>query len=73
VLVEGGSEIAAAFLKAGLVDRLSVYRAGAVLGADGRSAIGALGLDQLGFAPRLSLVSVRSLGGDVVESWRSPA
>jgi diaminohydroxyphosphoribosylaminopyrimidine deaminase/5-amino-6-(5-phosphoribosylamino)uracil reductase len=73
VLVEGGGEIAAAFLKAGLVDRLSVYRAGAVLGADGRSAIGALGLEQLDFAPRLSLVSVRTLGGDIVESWRAPA
>ena len=40
VLVEGGGQIAAAFLKAGLIDRITSYRAGVVLGADGRSAVG---------------------------------
>jgi diaminohydroxyphosphoribosylaminopyrimidine deaminase/5-amino-6-(5-phosphoribosylamino)uracil reductase len=73
VLIEGGGEIAAAFLKAGLVDWLTVYRAGLVLGADGRSAVAALGLERLDFAPRLSLVSARIVGGDTVESWRRPA
>jgi diaminohydroxyphosphoribosylaminopyrimidine deaminase/5-amino-6-(5-phosphoribosylamino)uracil reductase len=73
VLVEGGGEIAATFLKAGLVDRLSVYRAGLFLGGDGRSAVAGLGLGRLGSAPRLSLVSTRIVGGDTVESWRRPA
>jgi diaminohydroxyphosphoribosylaminopyrimidine deaminase/5-amino-6-(5-phosphoribosylamino)uracil reductase len=69
VLVEGGGQVAAAFLKAGLVDRITSYRAGLVLGADGRSAVGELGLGQLDFAPRFRLVSARSLQGDTVESW----
>jgi diaminohydroxyphosphoribosylaminopyrimidine deaminase/5-amino-6-(5-phosphoribosylamino)uracil reductase len=69
VLVEGGGEVAAAFLKAGLIDRITSYRAGLILGGDGRSAVGALGLQRLGFAPRFRLVSARRLQGDTVESW----
>jgi diaminohydroxyphosphoribosylaminopyrimidine deaminase / 5-amino-6-(5-phosphoribosylamino)uracil reductase len=70
VLVEGGGQVAAAFLKAGLVDRLSIYRAGCALGADSRSAVGPLGLQKLDFAPRFSLVSSRIVGDDTLETWR---
>jgi len=73
VLVEGGGQVAAAFLKAGLIDRITSYRAGVVLGADGRSAVGELGFNQLDFAPRFRLVSARSLQGDTVESWTREA
>ncbi len=69
VLVEGGGEVAAAFLKAGLVDRISSYRAGIVLGGDGRSAVGELGINRLDFAPRFRLVSARLLNGDTLETW----
>jgi diaminohydroxyphosphoribosylaminopyrimidine deaminase/5-amino-6-(5-phosphoribosylamino)uracil reductase len=69
VLVEGGGQVAAAFLKAGLIDRITSYRAGVILGADGRSAVGELGFNQLDFAPRFRLISARSLQGDTVESW----
>ena len=69
VLVEGGGEVAAAFLKAGLVDRISSYRAGLVLGGDGRSAVAAIGTHRLDFAPRFRLDSARSLLGDTLESW----
>lgn len=69
VLVEGGGQVAAAFLKAGLIDRITSYRAGVVLGADGRPAVGELGFNRLDFAPRFRLVSARSLQGDTVESW----
>ena len=69
VLVEGGGQVAAAFLKAGLIDRITSYRAGIVLGGDGRSAVGPLAFDRLDFAPRFRLVSARSLQGDTVESW----
>lgn len=69
VLVEGGGQVAAAFLKARLVDRITSYRAGLVLGADGRSAVGELGFDRLDFAPRFKLVSSRKVQGDTVESW----
>ena len=73
VLVEGGGQVAAAFLKAGLIDRITSYRAGLVLGADGRSAVGELGFNQLDFAPRFRLVSARRLQGDTVESWTREA
>jgi diaminohydroxyphosphoribosylaminopyrimidine deaminase/5-amino-6-(5-phosphoribosylamino)uracil reductase len=69
VLVEGGGQVAASFLKAGLVDRISLYRAGLVLGGDGRSAVGELGFNRLDFAPRFRLVSARSRAGDMVETW----
>lgn len=70
VLVEGGGQVAAAFLKAGLVDRISSYRAGLVLGEDGRSAVGGLEFARLSSAPRFRLVSARSLQGDTLETWR---
>ena len=73
VLIEGGGQVAAAFLKAGLIDRITHYRAGLVMGADSRSAVGPMALDRLGFAPRFSLISARAVGGDTVESWRRDA
>lgn len=73
VLIEGGGQVAAAFLKAGLVDRLSAYRAGMLLGGDSRSAVGDLGLDKLDFAPRFSLVSRRAVGADTLETWHRGA
>jgi diaminohydroxyphosphoribosylaminopyrimidine deaminase/5-amino-6-(5-phosphoribosylamino)uracil reductase len=73
VLVEGGGQVAAAFLKAGLIDRITSYRAGLILGAEGRSAVGELGFNRLDFAPRFRLVSARALQGDTVESWTREA
>lgn len=70
VLVEGGGQVAASFLKAGLIDRISAYRAGLVLGADGRSAVGELALPHLHSAARFSLLSSRVVGGDTLECWR---
>ena len=69
LLVEGGGEVAAAFLAANLVDRLSVFRGGRLLGGDSRSAVAALGLEKLDFAPRFTLVSSRTVAGDTLESW----
>jgi len=73
VLIEGGGEVAASFLGAGLVDRVTSYQAGLLLGADSRSAVGPLGLEKLGFATRFRLVSARPLAGDVVETWHRAA
>ena len=73
LLVEGGGEVAASFLQAGLVDHLSLYRAGIVLGGDSRSAVADLGLEKVSSAPRFTLDSVRVLGGDTLESWRRGA
>jgi diaminohydroxyphosphoribosylaminopyrimidine deaminase/5-amino-6-(5-phosphoribosylamino)uracil reductase len=73
VLVEGGGQVSASFLQAGLIDGISSYRAGLVLGADSRSAVGQLALARLGFAPRFRLVSTRQLAGDTLETWRREA
>src|SRR5262245_55344120 len=69
VLVEGGGEVAASLFKAGLVDRISSYRAGLVLGGDSRPAVAGLALQRLDFAPRFTLVSSRIVDGDTLESW----
>jgi len=70
VVVEGGGRVAASFLKAGLVDRVTSYRAGLVLGGDSRSAVGGLDLAGLGSAPRFRLVAARPVQGDTLETWR---
>lgn len=46
LMVEGGAETAAAFLKAGLVDRLLLYRAPILMGR-GKACLADIGLDQL--------------------------
>lgn len=47
VLLEGGASTAAAFLKADRVDRLFVYRAPILLGADARAGVGPLPIASL--------------------------
>ena len=69
VLCEGGGQLAAGLLAAGLVDELVGYTAGVVLGGDGRAAIGPLGLQHLTDAPRFRLAETRPLGGDLFHRW----
>ncbi len=67
LLIEGGAGVAGAFLRAGLVDRIVWYRAGLVIGGDGRPAvepIGALRLDEM---PRWRRAELRRIGDDVME------
>lgn len=69
VFCEGGGSFAAALLAAGLVDELIGFTAGLALGAEGRPAIGALGLDRLADAPRFALAETRTLGPDILHRW----
>jgi diaminohydroxyphosphoribosylaminopyrimidine deaminase/5-amino-6-(5-phosphoribosylamino)uracil reductase len=66
VLVEGGAEVAAAFLDAGLVDRVAVFLAPLLLG--GRAAPSLLGGGgrELKRAVDLDALEVRHLGGDLL-------
>ncbi|AJP74673.1 riboflavin biosynthesis protein RibD [Sphingomonas hengshuiensis] len=69
LLVEGGAETAAAFVRAGLVDRLLLYRAPILLGA-GKPALGDLGLVSLASAHgRWRLSDTQMLGSDRVEVY----
>ncbi|RUS63341.1 bifunctional diaminohydroxyphosphoribosylaminopyrimidine deaminase/5-amino-6-(5-phosphoribosylamino)uracil reductase RibD [Pseudorhodobacter sp. E13] len=70
VFCEGGAGLAAALIRAGLVDEVITFTAGAFIGAEGRSALGALGLAALSDAPRLRLVSQQAVGGDMQSIWR---
>jgi len=71
LLVEGGARTAAAFLRAGLVDRLLVYRAPILIGG-GIAALGDIGLADLGAAHgRWRIVDARQLGSDRVEVYET--
>jgi diaminohydroxyphosphoribosylaminopyrimidine deaminase/5-amino-6-(5-phosphoribosylamino)uracil reductase len=66
VLVEGGAELAAGLLQAGLVDVLALFLAPRLLGGDGRPLLGPLGVTALDAAPQLLETSVREVGPDVL-------
>jgi diaminohydroxyphosphoribosylaminopyrimidine deaminase/5-amino-6-(5-phosphoribosylamino)uracil reductase len=70
LLVEGGGTIAAALLRAGLVDRLVWMRAPFAIGGDGIAALAALGLGALADAPRFALIASEIAGGDLIETYR---
>lgn len=70
VFCEGGAGLAAALIRAGLVDDLVMFSAGAMIGEDGRAALGPLGLGALADAPRLTLLGQSAVGGDVMTHWR---
>ena len=63
VFLEGGPTLAAAFLRAGLVDEIVVYVAPLLLGA-GRSAVGDLGITTIGGAFRPRVTDITVLDGD---------
>jgi len=69
LLVEGGAETAAAFLREGLVDRMLLYRAPILIGT-GKAALGDLGLADLASAHgRWRLTDTRMLGSDRLEVY----
>ncbi len=69
ILVEGGAATAAAFLKAGLVDRLLLYRAPITIGA-GRASLGDIGLDRMDDAHgQWRRTDTRQLGSDTLDIY----
>jgi diaminohydroxyphosphoribosylaminopyrimidine deaminase/5-amino-6-(5-phosphoribosylamino)uracil reductase len=69
LMVEGGAQAASAFLKAGLVDRLMLYRAPIVLGA-GKACLADIGLGALEEAHgQWRRVDARPLGKDSLEVY----
>ncbi len=71
LMVEGGAQTASAFLAAGLVDRLLIYRAPVLLGG-GTPAVGKIGHDTLekAFAQGLQMHDRRQLGSDTLEVYQ---
>jgi diaminohydroxyphosphoribosylaminopyrimidine deaminase/5-amino-6-(5-phosphoribosylamino)uracil reductase len=54
LLVEGGGQIAAALLRADLVDRIAWFHAPAVMGGDGWPSVQAFGIETLAAMPRFT-------------------
>jgi diaminohydroxyphosphoribosylaminopyrimidine deaminase / 5-amino-6-(5-phosphoribosylamino)uracil reductase len=69
LLVEGGAETAAAFLRAGLVDRLILYRAPILIGG-GKACLGDIGRGSVAAAHgQWQLSDARQLGSDRMEVY----
>ena len=73
IFCEGGGALAASLLAADLVDELVVFSAGLALGAEGRPALGAMGIDSLSAAPRFVLRETQQVGADAMHRWRRAA
>ena len=71
IFLEGGGQLAASFLREGLIDRIEWFRAPIVLGDEGRPALGALGVERLADAPRFNRIEARALGADLWERYVS--
>ncbi|MDP6344262.1 MAG: bifunctional diaminohydroxyphosphoribosylaminopyrimidine deaminase/5-amino-6-(5-phosphoribosylamino)uracil reductase RibD [Alphaproteobacteria bacterium] len=69
LLVEGGAGVATSLLTAGLADRLAWFRAPSLIGADGLSVTGALGVEAIEQLRRFQRVAVERIGDDVLESY----
>ena len=72
ILSEGGSTVAAALVRAGLVDDLALFNGAALIGAEGHAALGPLSLTALADAPRPTLRETQVLGPDLFSLWQMP-
>jgi len=72
LFVEGGGQVAASFLRCGLVDALEWFRAPMVIGGEGRPGVGALTLSALSDAARFRRLDVQVLGDDLWERYGRP-
>ena len=69
VLVEGGGELAAALLRADLVDRVAWFHAPKVMGGEGIPAALGLGVESVDQAPQFRRVEIMEVGEDVFETY----
>jgi len=71
LLIEGGGQVAASFLRVAAVDRLEWFRAPLLLGGDGRPCVAALALAKLAEAPKFRRLDVQSVGEDLWERYEA--
>ena len=70
LLIEGGAQVAASALRAGVVDKVVFFYAPKILGGDGISMIGGLGISELNDAVFLKQIKMKRLGDEfVVEGY----
>jgi diaminohydroxyphosphoribosylaminopyrimidine deaminase/5-amino-6-(5-phosphoribosylamino)uracil reductase len=70
LLVEGGARVAAALIRAGLVDRLVWVHAPLVIGGDGIPAIAGLDVTALAEAAAFERLATETIGEDVLTTFR---
>jgi len=69
VLVEGGGQLAAALLRADLVDRIAWFHAPTVMGGDGWPAVQAFGVERLDQMPRFKRDCQTVIGDDMLSEY----
>jgi diaminohydroxyphosphoribosylaminopyrimidine deaminase/5-amino-6-(5-phosphoribosylamino)uracil reductase len=69
LLVEGGGQIAAAMLRADLVDRIAWFHAPAIMGGDGWPSVQAFGIETLAAMPRFTRTGSTPLGDDMLTEF----
>lgn len=69
LLIEGGGQVAASFLRAEAVDVLEWFRAPILLGGEGRPCVAALALAKLADAPKFRRLGVELVGDDLWERY----
>jgi diaminohydroxyphosphoribosylaminopyrimidine deaminase/5-amino-6-(5-phosphoribosylamino)uracil reductase len=69
LFVEGGGQVAASFLRCGLVDLLEWFRAPMLIGGEGRPGVGALAVAALAQAPHFRRIGVHEVGADLWERY----
>lgn len=69
IMIEGGGQVAASFLRDRLVDSVAWFRAPIILGGDGLPAIGPLGLSSIPDAARWRVTATEMIGDDVLETY----
>lgn len=67
LMVEGGAEVAAAFMRAGVVDRVALFRSSGIIGGQGLDALSDLSFDEITRSARFSLTSSETVGEDMLD------
>lgn len=73
LLVEGGAQLAAALLRADLVDRIAWFHAPAIMGGDGWPAAQAFGVQALANMPKFTRLYAAPLGADMLSEFHKVA
>jgi diaminohydroxyphosphoribosylaminopyrimidine deaminase/5-amino-6-(5-phosphoribosylamino)uracil reductase len=69
LFVEGGGQVAASFLRCGLVDAIEWFRAPMLIGGEGRPGVGSLAIAALADAPHFRRTEVHEVGDDLWERY----
>jgi len=64
LLVEGGKEVITSFIREGIYDKISVFIAPKLIGEDGISSVGILGIKDVDDAVLLKIRNIKKLGDD---------